>query len=99
MQFARTTLRLAFPLVVWGVHFAIVYGSTSLACARAAPGAVPWMIGLATVAAGAALIVTIAREWPRRSDFEAWLASALAAMALIAIAWEALPVLMVPACA
>jgi hypothetical protein len=99
MRLVATTLRLASPVLVWGVHFAVVYGSTALACARSFPRAVPWTIGLATLAAGAFMIVTIAREWPRRADFEAWLALALAAMALVAVVWEALPVLLVPACA
>jgi hypothetical protein len=99
MAFARTTLRLAFPLLVWGSHFAVVYGFTALACARTSPQAVPWTIGVATLVAGAALIATIAREWPRRADFEAWLTLALAAISLVAVAWEALPVLMVPPCA
>jgi hypothetical protein len=36
--------------------------------------------------------------WRHRRTFEAWLMAALAAMALLAILWEALPVLMVPPC-
>jgi uncharacterized membrane protein HdeD (DUF308 family) len=99
MEFPGTARRLALPVAVWGAHFAIVYGVTSFACARASPQAVPWAIGLATLAAGTFMVVTMAREWPRRDDFVAWLALALAAIALVAIVWEALPVLMVPACA
>lgn len=99
MTFAAASLRLAFPVIVWGLHFGAVYALTALACARAAPQTVPWTIGAATLAAAAALIVTILRGWPRRSDFTTWLTGALAAAALVAIVWEALPVLLVPPCA
>ena len=99
MSFRAATLRIAFPVIVWATHFAIAYGITALACARAAPHAVPWTIGVATLGAAALMVATMVRAWPRRGDFEAWLTLALAAMALTAIVWEGMPVLIVPACA
>jgi hypothetical protein len=70
-----------------------IYGVTALACARGFPAAVPWAIGIATALALAAVIAIIifnAREW---------MTAAVAALALLAIVWEAVPVLVVPACA
>lgn len=99
MTFAATSLRIGFPVIVWGLHFGVVYALTALACARAAPQTVPWTIGVATLVAAGAMIVTILRAWPRSSDFTGWLTGALAAAALVAIVWEGLPVLLVPPCA
>ena len=96
---AAASLRLGFPVIVWGLHFGTIYALTALACARAAPQTVPWTIGVATLAATALLVATIVRQWPRRSDFIRWLTAALAAAALVGIVWEALPVLLVPPCA
>lgn len=99
MSFAATSLRVAAPVLVWAVHFGLVYGLTALACARAAPRTVPWTIGIATLVAAALVLLTIRRAWPQRAEFTAWLTGALAAAALVAIVWEALPALLVPACA
>ena len=99
MGFAAASLRLGFPVIVWGLHFGAVYALTALACARDAPQTVPWTIGVATLVAALLLVVTILRQWSRRSDFNAWLTGTLAATALVAVAWEALPVLLVPPCA
>ena len=99
MSSAAASLRIGFPVIVWGLHFGTVYALTALACARAAPQMVPWTIGIATLVAALLLVVTILRQWPQRSDFNAWLTGALAAAALVAVAWEALPVLLVPPCA
>jgi len=97
MPFVATTLRISAGVIVWVLHFALIYGFTALACARGLPAVVPWVIGGATAIAGGACLALIAREW-RRQGFEAWLALSLDATALLAILWEALPVLMVPIC-
>jgi hypothetical protein len=98
MGFAATALRISSGVIAWAAHFAVVYGVTALACARGIPGAVPWTIGLATLAAAAFVVVVIVREWKRREDFAAWLAAALAATALLAIVFEGLPVLLLTPC-
>jgi hypothetical protein len=86
-------VRMSSGAIVWAAHFMAIYGITALACARGFPAAVPWAIGIATALALAAVIVIIvfnARDW---------LTAAVAGLALIAIVWEAIPVLVVPACA
>ena len=98
MGFASVTLRIAAGPLAWILHFAAIYGATAIACARGAPQAVPWAIGIATVAAAAACLAVIARHWPRHADFESWLAAGLAGLALFAILFQAFPVLVVPVC-
>lgn len=98
MSFAATALRLSAGVLVWALHFAAIYGFTALACARQLPAPVPWAVALATLAAAAGCLLILRQELAR-PGFEAWLAAGLAALALLAIVWEALPVLMVPPCA
>lgn len=91
-------LRISAGVIVWAIHFAVVYGITALACARGAAALVPWTVGGATLVAGALALVVIARGFIKRREFESWLSAALAGFALIAIVWEAIPVLLVPLC-
>ena len=99
MTFLRSALLLFAGPLTWAAHFAAIYGFTGLACARAWTGAVPWAVAGATLAAALACAFVIAAGMRRREVFEAWLGAMLAAAALVAILWEALPVLLVPACA
>jgi hypothetical protein len=98
MSFAATVLRIASGPIAWIFHFAAIYGATALACARGMPQMVPWAIGLATVAAVAACAMSLAVQWPRRTEFESWLGASLAGSSLIAILLQAFPVLVVPIC-
>jgi hypothetical protein len=101
-------------LMIWAAHFLLIYVFTALACARRFAdlswlgiGVVPWVIGAATLAATAATLVVIGlavrdtRSSTSRnntSSFVPWMTAALGGLALMAILWEALPVLLVPAC-
>lgn len=98
MSFAATAFRISAGVIVWAVHFGVVYGLTAIACARGAPSLAVWTIGIATLVAAAIAAAVLVREWRRREAFEAWLAAGLAALALVAIVWEAVPVLIVPVC-
>ena len=98
MSDLRTSLRIASGVILWATHFTAIYGATALACARDAASLVPWAVGGATVVAGALAIVVVVREWRLRERFESWLAAAIAAISLIAIAWEGMTVLVVPPC-
>ena len=91
-------LRIGAGAIVWALHFAAIYGLTALACARGFPSAVPWAIGIATALAAAAAAAIIALAL-RNPDFAGWMAAAVAGLALLAIVWQAFPVLMLPACA
>ncbi len=108
------TWRLWVGPLVWATHFLAIYGFTALACARIVEpgwfgvGAVPWFVGAATLVAAAALLVTIGfavRDGRRAvssqepSRFMHSLTAAIASLALLAVVWETLPVLLVPVCA
>jgi hypothetical protein len=84
-------------VIVWALHFAVIYGFTGLACARGWDGAIPSTVALATLAAGA-LIVIILFKGIRRQEFIHWMTTAVAALALVAIVWEGAPVLLVSPC-
>lgn len=92
-----TLVRLSSGVVVWALHFAVVYGFTALACARGFGHAAPWFVGAAT--AVAALLATVVLLKNLGAEFTRWMGAALAAAALLAILWEGLPALMVDACA
>ena len=89
-------MRIALPIVVWALHFGAIYGFTGLACARGWESAVPWTVGGATLVAGAAAAALVLKNVS--TDFLRWMTATLAALALLAILFEGLPVLMVPAC-
>jgi hypothetical protein len=92
----------------------IYYVFTALACARRFAdlswlgiGVVPWVIGAVTLAAAAVTLVVILRAmrdaWlgtsrNNISSFVPWMTTALGGLALMAILWETLPVLLVPTC-
>ena len=110
---ATTAWRLWIAPAVWALHFLAIYGFTALACARNAPTgllgihAVPWLVGGATVVATSLLLSTIwtaVRNGRHRASTDAtvfvhWLTAATACIVLIAIAWETLPIFLVPVCA
>lgn len=107
-SFVGTTLRMSAGVIVWVVHFGVIYGYTGLACARrfSAAGAlwldlVPWVIGTATLVAA-----SLAAYWTvpvlragSRLEFSEWMSGWLALLALGAILLEGATVLWVPVCA
>jgi len=94
----RRALWIASGAIVWALHFTAVYGFTALGCARGFPRVVPWAVGAATLAAAALAIAIIAIAYSKRDNFVHWIAAGVAAFALLAIVWGALPVLVMPAC-
>jgi hypothetical protein len=98
MEFARATFWISAGPAAWVVHFAALYGIGALACARRFPEAVPWIVVIATVGAAALAASVLVKCLAERADFVRWVGAGNAAIALIAIAWGALPVLKVPAC-
>lgn len=101
-------LLFAGPLV-WAVHFLAIYALTGIVCAR--PGSAGhwlgwswevWAIGgLGLAAAGVLGACLLARPRGDSEDsrsFVRWTWKALAALALLAVAWETLAALMVPTC-
>lgn len=114
-QFARATLLMISGLLIWAAHFALIYAFTALACARRfwelswlGVAVVPWLVGFATVAAVGALLAIGARSLRQAhsktgvanaSQFCRWMTVAIAWLAVLAIVWQVLPVLLVPTCA
>lgn len=98
MSFARTSLYISAGVIIWALHFALIYGVTALACARGWDGIVAPAIALASLVAVLATLVVIVVGWRRRAQFESWLAATVGALALVAIIYEAIPVLIVPTC-
>lgn len=98
MSFPLTALRIGAGVIVWTLHFAAIYGVTGLACARAWTSIIGPSIGAATALAATACIAIIVAGWRRRAEFESWLSASVAALALVAIVYEAIPVLIVPLC-
>jgi hypothetical protein len=99
MTSASAALRISSGAIVWAVHFAVLYGITALACARDFPRAVPWTVGIATLAAALALAAIAAHGYRRRADFTGWLSAGLAVAALVATVFEGYAGLVVPPCA
>jgi hypothetical protein len=98
MTFAATALRISSGVIIWALHFAAIYGLTALACARGLPQAVLPAVVAATLVAAALLVPVLVRGFRRRGEFESWMSATVGAFALVAIAWEAIPVFMVPPC-
>jgi hypothetical protein len=92
-------IRMSSGAIVWGAHFGAIYGITALACARGLAGVVPWAIGIATIVAVAVLLLLIWSSFKDLGAFANWLGAAIGGLALLAIVWEAVAVLLVPACA
>jgi hypothetical protein len=92
-------LRIGAGVIVWALHFAAMYGAAAIACARGAAQALPWLVAATTVAGLVAAGVVVARSYPRRARFEDWLAAAVAASAMLAMAWEAVAMLASESCA
>lgn len=88
-------------VVVWAAHFALIYGSTALACAQQAGRLVPWIVGVATALALAALgaiAIPAARRAARSPQLAHALPAGLGALAALAVLWEASSLFGVSAC-
>lgn len=92
-------------LLIWVAHFLVVYVATALLCARTSAGAlIPVLILFATVLAIAALVAVfvVARRNLRQESsgrrFLIRLAMFGAAIALVAVIWEAMPAGFLPSC-
>jgi hypothetical protein len=92
-------LWMASGVIAWALHFALIYGFTGLACARGWDRAVPWTVGIATLAAAGIAAFLLVAGLQRRRGFEGSVTAGLAAFALLAILWEGAAIFMVPPCA
>ena len=93
-----TFLWMSAGALVWAAHFGTIYGGTALACARGVPSLVPWVVALSTLAGVGITAAIIVRSYPQRDDFSHRMAAAVAAIAIVAMLWEALAGLVVRTC-
>lgn len=95
-------LAACLPVLIWSVHFALIYGLTALACARRLDVALSWTLGAAAVAAVlmlGAVAVPAYRRMARTGRFTDVVALGLGALAALAIVWETSSVLGARPCA
>jgi len=98
---SKMTLAVA-PLLVWGVHFFFCYAWTAAVCQHGGDPAV--MLGVASVLAvgAAALLLALALRRlcraPQPARLIVWVHFASAALALTAIVWTCVPMLMLEMC-
>jgi hypothetical protein len=98
-RFAGPMLRAIGGMLIWAAHFGFLYGFAGLACARGFGVSLPLAIAAATVlalAASAWLLVEAVRAGLQ--DFLDWLAATGTALAIVAILWQTLPILLAPRC-
>ena len=107
MSFAKAAAIVSGGGLVWAAHFTVVYGYTGIACARRFDAVgrtlvalVPWVIAIASVAAAAAALMIMVRMLRVEAgpDFTRRVGAGVAALALVAIVLEAIPVVWVPVC-
>ena len=98
---SRMTLAVA-PLLVWAAHFFFCYAWTAVVCERGGDPGVALVVA-SVLAAGAAVALLMRALRPlcgARPPVRliVWVHFALAALALAAIAWTCVPILMLPMC-
>ncbi|MET0320991.1 MAG: hypothetical protein ABW069_09755 [Duganella sp.] len=102
-------LRVVLPLVIWGVHFFFCYAYAAVACERGGdPVAGLVVTSVLAVAAAAALAAMALRRVCGAASsrararaapgLEDWASLVSGALALVAIVWTCVPMLMVQVC-
>jgi hypothetical protein len=90
------------PLLVWAAHFFFCYAWTAAACHRGGDPALALSMASALALAAAALLLTRALRRlcraPRPVRLIVWVHFASAALALAAIVWTCVPMLMLDMC-
>jgi hypothetical protein len=91
------------PLWLWAAHFFAAYVLVAASCMRGwAQGGVRAVMLVVTVAVAALLAAVLLRALQRcRGAYAGWvpaLRAGAAALALVGVAWAALPMLVVPVC-
>jgi hypothetical protein len=100
----------AFGFFVWAIHLLLVYVSTAIACqlglgdtGRAERiGFIAVLLGVTIAAAALVVLHGIRRHRRDREDaerrFRMWITVGCDALATIAIAWQIIPLLLIPPC-
>lgn len=97
----------AAPLLVWGLHFGLVYGAHAYGCERGLDaGVVRVAVGVVTLLALLALVpfarsgfaIVDADGGEDATVFARWFAAAAALLAALAVLFQASPAFVLPAC-
>lgn len=108
--FTRAFLLLLSGPLIWVAHLLLIYVFTALACARQfahvqwlGVGVVTLFIGVPTVAALGGMAALQAKQPPAEiapdsAGFVRWTNMALSGLSALAVVWQALPAMIVPAC-
>ena len=94
-RFVRSALFATGGLLIWAADFLFVYVFAALACERGFAHAVPWVSSVTAVVAAAACVVMLVAGLQAKS-FIGRLAANVAGLALLAIAFIALPGVLLP---
>jgi len=97
-HFGSTVLRMFAGVLIWSAHFLLIYAFTALACTRGFERAIPYTI-IGATAVGVLVLALIGRRVVPARTFADWMTIAVAAIAVLAMLWEALPLFWAPACA
>lgn len=97
-DFPAITVRIGAGVAVWALHFAAIYAAAALACARDQPAVVMPVASAVTLVAVVVLMSIAWRGWARRARFDYWMSATVAGLALLAVTWEAVPVLLLLPC-
>lgn len=110
LRFDRAFLRLFAAPIIWAMHFLTVYGAVGIICARGLHRSTllgmdisSWVVaGTSAASVLAVLLLSLRnenREPPRdNASFTRWTSAALGMLSIIAIIWEGMAILLVPAC-
>lgn len=108
--FTRNLLLMFAGPLIWAAHFLAIYVFNGVLCARpqwnvewAGMSLSSWGILGAAVIAVLAITVILLRAHPHdmtadNRAFARWMALALSLLSMVAIVWETVPVLLLPAC-
>ncbi len=93
--------RVLAAVSIWALHFGLIYGVTGFACRHGPSPTLPWVIGIATLAAAVAALTLIVRglRGSRPQGAAGWTAVAVSVLALAAVALQASPLLWAQRCA
>ncbi len=109
-SFSRTFLLMLAGPIIWAVHFVFIYSVHGVICARpallgtwAGVPAASWIIMAASLLALAAMALIYRHLRTRMPHigspgFFPWLAGALSLISAVAVIWETIPILWLPAC-
>jgi hypothetical protein len=110
-HFTRSFLLIFSGPIIWAVHFVAIYGAAGVICARPAAARLQWfglhaadwstLIASAVAIAAIGAVILHMRKTIGHAKYAGlipWITVGLGMLAIVAILWETLPILLIPAC-